>query len=138
VSELLLRLAELTGDLDDRRRATYVLETLAPSIARYPSAFGHALGAADMVLNGAVELAIVGDPASADFLALERAAAEQYIPSLVVAGGRATGEIALLSGREARDGVATAYLCRNYACDAPATAPEILIEQIDNLRNARH
>jgi uncharacterized protein len=138
VSELLLRLAELTGDLDDRRRATYVLETLAPSIARYPSAFGHALGAADMVLNGAVELAIVGDPASADFLALERAAAEQYIPSLVVAGGRATGEIALLSGREARDGVATAYLCRNYACDAPATVPEILIEQIDNLRNARH
>ncbi|MEO7086017.1 MAG: thioredoxin domain-containing protein [Gemmatimonadaceae bacterium] len=133
VTELLLRLAEFTGDIDDRRRATYVLETLAPSIARYPSAFGHALGAADMVVNGAIELAIVGDPESMDFVALERAAADQYVPSLVVAGGRSTESIALLAGREAHGRAATAYLCRNYACDVPATSPSLLIEQIENL-----
>ena len=85
--ELLVRLAELLHDADARRRATYVVETLAPSMARYPSAFGHMLGTADMLINGAVELAIVGDVGSADFEALERAAAERYVPSLVIAGG---------------------------------------------------
>ena len=77
--ELLVRLAELLHDVDARRRATYVVETLAPAIGRYPSAFGHLLGSADMLINGAVELAIVGDPQSADFAALERTAAERYV-----------------------------------------------------------
>src|SRR6185503_4241046 len=68
--ELLVRLAELLHDVDARRRATYVVETLAPAVARYPSAFGHLLGAADMLINGAVEVAIVGDVDSPDFEAL--------------------------------------------------------------------
>jgi uncharacterized protein YyaL (SSP411 family) len=77
--ELLVRLAELLHDVEARRRATYVVETLAPMIARYPSAFGHILGAADMLINGAVEVAIVGDVGTADFRAMERAVAEQYV-----------------------------------------------------------
>src|SRR6185503_1674585 len=68
--ELLLRIAELFDDADARRRATHVLESIAPAIARYPTAFGHMLGCADMVVNGAVELAIVGDPSSDDFRAM--------------------------------------------------------------------
>ena len=100
--ELLLRLAEVLDDADARRRATYVVETLAPSIARYPAAFGHLLGSADMLINGAVEVAIVGQPESPDFVALERAAAEHYVPSLVLAGGRATTGIALLAGSRQR------------------------------------
>jgi len=131
--ELLARMAELYHDVDDRRRATYVLETLAPMIARYPTAFGHMLGAADMIVNGAVELALVGDPESADFMSLERAAAQRYLPSLVLAGGREAGDIALLQGRPMRDGTATAYLCRNYACDEPATSADLLDRQLDAL-----
>jgi uncharacterized protein YyaL (SSP411 family) len=133
--ELLVRLAELLHDVDARRRATYVVETLAPAIGRYPSAFGHLLGSADMLINGAVELAIVGDPQSADFAALERTAAERYVPSLVLAGGhpRTDDSIALLSGRDARGGHATAYVCRNYTCEEPATRPEQLEEQLDRI-----
>ena len=120
--ELLVRLAELFADADARRRATYVVETLAPAIARYPSAFGHLLGSADMLVNGAVELAIVGDPESAG---LHRARAR---------GGGAVRAVARRRGRSrARDrsrcsrvarratGRATAYVCRNYACEEPAT-----------------
>jgi uncharacterized protein YyaL (SSP411 family) len=128
--ELLVRLAELLHDVDARRRATYVLETLAPAMGRYPLAFGHMLGSADMVINGAVELAIVGDPASSDFVALERTAAERYVPSLVLAGGLPTDDVALMSGREPRDGRATAYVCRNYACEEPATTAQQLDEQL--------
>jgi uncharacterized protein YyaL (SSP411 family) len=129
--ELLLRLAELFDEGDARTRATYVVETLAPAIARYPSAFGHLLGSADMIVNGAVELAIAGEPDSADFARLARTAAEHYVPSLVLAGGMQTAGVALLDGRTTSDGAATAYLCRNYACDLPATTAEQLADQLE-------
>jgi uncharacterized protein YyaL (SSP411 family) len=131
--ELLVRLAELLLDVDARRRATYVVETLAPAVGRYPSAFGHLLGAADMLINGAVEVAIVGETGSPDFVALERAVAERYVPSLVLAGGasRADDAIALLAGREARGGHATAYVCRGYTCDEPAMSAQQLTSQLE-------
>jgi uncharacterized protein len=136
--ELLLRLAELFGDADDRRRATYVVESLAPAIGRYPSAFGNILGCADMLINGAIEVAIVGDPASDDFRALDRMAAERYVPSLVLAGGapRDDDTIALLSARDTRDGQATAYVCRNYACEEPATTRDQLDDQLRRITTA--
>jgi uncharacterized protein YyaL (SSP411 family) len=134
-AELLVRLAELYHDADARRRATWIVETQVQTMQRYPSAFGHALGVADMLINGAVELAIVGDPAAADFKELERAAAERYVPSLVIAGGAPSpaGEIALLADRAMRDGRATAYVCRSYACDAPATSAEVLVRQLERV-----
>ena len=77
-------------------------------MSRYPSAFGHMLGTADMLVNGAVELAIVGEVGSDEFAALERAAGERYVPSLVVAGGSgARGRAArgTRGARRAGDGV---------------------------------
>jgi len=131
--ELLVRLAELLNDPAARQRANYVAETLAPSMARYPTAFGHLLGSADMLINGAIEVAIIGEPGAPDFVALDRTVAECYVPSLVLAGGspnNAAG-IALLADRTARDGRATAYVCRNYSCDAPVTDPVDLAPQLD-------
>jgi uncharacterized protein YyaL (SSP411 family) len=105
-------------------------------MAQHPSALGHLLGAADMAVRGAVELALVGDPAGHDFRALADVAAEHYIPALVIAGGRPgdANDVALLAGRSTRDDRATAYLCRQYACDAPVTEPSALSEQLRGLR----
>jgi uncharacterized protein len=132
-AELLARLADLLQEEDMRRRATYVLETIADPMARHPAAFGHALGVADLLVHGAIELAIVGDPRSDDFRALTRAAAEQYVPALVLAGGpsRNAVGIALLADRPTADGRATAYVCRHFACDAPVTDAAALRAQLD-------
>ena len=102
-------------------------------MARHPAAFGHALGVADLLIRGAVELAIVGDPASEDFRALSRTAAERYVPSLVLAGGAAWMEhgIPLLADRATTGGRATAYVCRNYTCDAPVTDADALATRLD-------
>ena len=135
--ELLLRLAELLHDTDARRRAVWVLESLAEPMARYPLAFGHLLSAAQMEIDGAVEVALVGDPASESFRALEREVSTVYLPSLVLAGGRpedAAG-IALLEHRPMQGGRATAYVCRQYTCDAPTTHPEAMAEQLAQMRN---
>ncbi|HMC55038.1 MAG TPA: thioredoxin domain-containing protein [Gemmatimonadaceae bacterium] len=136
--ELLLRLGDVLGDPDMVRQATYVLETIAEPMARYPLAFGHALTAADLAVHGAVELAIVGDPASGDFRALSDAATKRYVPSLVLAGGpEGRSDVSLLRDRVARDSRATAYLCRGYVCDEPVTDPARLAEQIDRAVRAR-
>ncbi|MEO5902866.1 MAG: thioredoxin domain-containing protein [Gemmatimonadaceae bacterium] len=129
--DLLLTLSELTRDAELRRRATFVIETLATPLIRFPSGFGHLLGAADMAANGAVEIAIAGDRNDKAFKALEKEVAEHYVPSLVLAGGTASSGIGLLEDREARDGRATAYVCRSYACEAPVSDPSLLASQLE-------
>ncbi|MFL5618939.1 MAG: thioredoxin domain-containing protein [Gemmatimonadaceae bacterium] len=134
--ELLLKLGDVfaTGPYVDRAR--YLLETIAEPMARYPNAFGHALGAADLAVRGAIEVAITGDPGDARFQALAAAAAERYLPSLVLAGGvgPATAGIALLEGRGAA--VPTAYVCRAYACDTPTSDVAVLGEQLDAITHS--
>ena len=131
--ELLLKLGDLMGDADATRRATHVLETLAEPMTRYPLAFGHALTATDLAVNGALEVALVGDTARADFRALERVVGAHYAPSLVIAGSGPDDDVALLRERPAREGRATAYVCRGYVCDAPANDPAELDRRLATL-----
>ena len=130
--EVLLILGDLTGSNDHVSKATHVLETIAEPMARFPTAFGHALGAADLAVRGAIEVAIVGDVADARFRALAREAAETYVPSLIMAGGSATAGIALLAGRGAAE--PTAYVCRHNTCDQPTSDPLVLRSQLAALR----
>jgi uncharacterized protein YyaL (SSP411 family) len=130
--ELLLMLSELCHNADMRRRASFILETVATPMIRYPSAFGHMLGAADMAVNGAVEVAIAGVPAEKNFQALQHEVSTHFIPSLVLAGGSSTNGIALMEGRSTTKGKAIAYVCRSYACEEPATTPQLLSSQLQN------
>ena len=128
--DLLLRLAELLGDDARRQRAMQVLESASEPMARYAPAFGHMLGAADMAVHGAVEVALAGDPATDDFRALADAVAHEYVPSLVVAGG-APADVALLADKPARGDRAIAYVCRQYLCEEPTTDPSVLPSQLE-------
>ena len=132
--ELLLHLGELQHDSEYRRRATFALESLAEPMLRFPTAFGHLLGCADMELYGAIEVALVGEMSSANLKALERTVAERYVPSLLLAGGvpRVHSTIKLLEDRPLVDGKPTAYVCRGYACEKPVTESEALSDQLEN------
>ena len=132
--DLLQSLAELRRDPEMSRRATFIVESLATPMLQYPTAFGHLLGATDMMVNGAVEVALAGKPGDRNFRALEHEVAMHYVPSLVLAGGLPEGQeaIALLAGREPKGGHATAYVCRSYACDEPATSPAMLAGQLES------
>jgi uncharacterized protein YyaL (SSP411 family) len=131
--ELLLHLGDLTADDAMRERATSVLESVATAITKYPSAFGHLLGAADLAVFGAVEVALVGDQSTEGFIPLEREVAAHYVPSLVLAGGDpARNTIALLAGRTEKDGKPTAYVCHSYVCDQPVTESPALAAQLES------
>ena len=136
--ELLLYLAELQQDSEYRRRAVFALETIADPMLRFPTAFGHLLGCADMELYGAIEVALVGEKSHLGFRALERTVAERYVPSLVLAGGTpgSRSTVKLLENRPLVDNKPTAYVCRGYACDKPVTNPDALSDQLESAARA--
>jgi uncharacterized protein YyaL (SSP411 family) len=129
-ADLLLTLAELTQDASMRQRATFVLESHATPMIRYSSGFGHMLGVADMLVNGAVEVAIAGNPDDKRFRALQHEVAANYAPSLVLAGGDKSQAIPMMNGKSVTGGSATAYVCRSYACEEPASDAEKLRDQL--------
>jgi uncharacterized protein YyaL (SSP411 family) len=134
--ETLLRLAALTGDRVYEERAVAALRPMAELMARHPTAFGRFLCALDFHLGPRVELALVAPRHIDDAAPLAREAFGRFLPNLVVAGavsGRpelAAG-IPVLQGRDAVDGRATAYVCRNYACELPVTEAAALGRQLD-------
>ena len=94
----------------------------------FPSAFGEALNAADMLVQGLAEVAIVGNPVQAETKALLNVVREKFSPNVIVALSReaVSGEanIPLLSYRTMRGDKPTVYVCRNFACKMPVTTPD--------------
>jgi uncharacterized protein len=136
-ADLCLRLAELTGDETLRGRAERVIRPLATALTRHAIAFGYLLGVADMLVRGAVQVAIAGDPEDPRFGELARAVASRYVPALVLAGGdpaRARA-VTLLEDRDA-GGSATAYVCRGFTCELPARDPDSLDQQLRDAARA--
>ena len=132
-ADVLQRLALLTGEERYRRAAEGVLGLLGPLAAQHPAAFGRLLCALDFSLGAPKEVAIVGRTDAPDTHALLRTVFTPFLPNKVVAAappGAAPPEVPLLADRPARDGRATAYVCQNYACQAPATTSEELAAQL--------
>jgi uncharacterized protein YyaL (SSP411 family) len=120
-TDVLLRLALLTGKDEYERAARGVLELLREPMARYPMGFARSLCALDFLLGRPKEIAIVGQPGAPDTKAMLRVVFGPFVPNKVVAGGDAA--IPLLEGRSRRNGQATAYVCEHYVCQAPTTDP---------------
>ena len=139
-ADVMLRMALLTGEADYDRRARSILRAVEPALARQPSAFGRMLSTADRALSEPIDAVIAGDPDTADAAALRRALAQPYAPNLVIAplaAGSPLSDWPLFRDKASRDGAATAYVCRGYACDAPTGDPSVAADQVANLAVSR-
>ena len=116
----LARLAALTGEQRYADRAEEILRLVGQPLATHPAALTWALGAVDVLVTGATEVAVVGDRPD-----LVAAVQSRYLPTAVLAWGEPYGG-PLWEGRT--DG--HAYVCRNYACQAPVTTVEDLLAQL--------
>jgi hypothetical protein len=134
-AEVLQRLALFTGDPAYERAGVSALRLVRDHMASAPTGFGHALGALDLYLSAAREVAIVGDPEAEDTRRLVHEVWSRFLPNRVLAvaapGDRdAAAEVALLADRPPLDGKATAYVCERFVCRRPVTEPEPLAEQL--------
>jgi uncharacterized protein YyaL (SSP411 family) len=80
------------------------------------------------------EIAIVGDPDSVDTEALLDVVRDGYLPFQVVALGAPSSQlpdVPLLRDRGLVSAQAAAYVCRDFACQAPATEPAALRQLLE-------
>ncbi|MFI5962644.1 thioredoxin domain-containing protein [Streptomyces asoensis] len=124
----LLSYAAHTGSEPHRsaaERALGVVKALGPRVPRF---IGWGLAAAEALLDGPREVAVVvPDPADPAAERLRRTALLGTAPGAVVAfGTTGSEEFPLLAGRPLSNGEPTAYVCRDFTCDAPTTDPERL------------
>jgi uncharacterized protein YyaL (SSP411 family) len=116
----LLRLAALTGEARYRNQAEQILQLVGGIVAGAPTAFGRLLAAVDMSRAGLTEIAVVGD--RPDLVAAVHA---RYLPNAVLAWGQPYDSPLW---EERREG--WAYVCRDYACQAPAATVDELVGQL--------
>jgi uncharacterized protein YyaL (SSP411 family) len=151
----LLKLAGFTNDLRYVDIAHQALAQMQPMMSQYPLGFGQWLQALASALSKPREIAIIGDPENADTQALLRVVRRGYRPFQAVALGEPgiddvqlarlrqlpsstddkvvrIAAVPLLQDRGLIDGRAAAYVCRNFACQAPVTDPEALRAEVEH------
>jgi len=121
----LLRIHRLTGDREARELGMKTLSAFGGTIAQAPLGAGALLNALDFAQDGAREIFIAGDPGDEATRALIEAVWHDPRPNRVLA--LATPGIETLlppaAGKTLLDGRPAAYVCRDFACEAPTTDP---------------
>ncbi len=120
----LVAFAALTGERRYRDAAEAGLGRLSTLIERAPRFAGWSMTAAEAMVAGPMEVAIVGVDGP-ERRALHRAALA-LDGSAVVVAGEAGLDIPLFRDRTEIDGKPAAYVCRDFVCDLPVTEPRSL------------
>ncbi len=125
MARVLTALAAYTGDERYDKAARDVVKQLAPAMQQYPQAFGEALNAADLLLRGIQEVAIVGDPALEPTRSLLNVVNTGFRPNVIRALTPVDVEDnqtpPLLDYRAHVGGQPAAYVCEHFMCKRPVT-----------------
>jgi hypothetical protein len=121
----LVAFAALTGEHRYREAAERGLASAAEVARQAPRFAGWSLAAAEAVLAGPAEIAVVGP--SPERHELHRAALRLTTPGAVVVAADAGAPLALFEGRTEIDGKPAAYVCRDFVCRLPVTEPRALV-----------
>jgi uncharacterized protein YyaL (SSP411 family) len=128
IAAALVTYSALTADARYREAAEKALATVAMVAATHGRFTGYACAVGEALLSGPYEIAI----ATQDRYDPLVTAAWWHAPpgAVVVAGPPDVAGVPLLEGRVHRDGKPTAYVCRNFVCDAPVTELEDLVARL--------
>lgn len=117
--------AAVTGDPRYREAAERAVRSAAQLGEKLPRFAGWTLAAAEALVAGPDEIAVVG-PDAEERATMHRAALLRTSPAVVVGSASAEPAVPLLADRVAVDGRATAYVCRDHVCALPVTDPALL------------
>ncbi|MDQ2750940.1 MAG: thioredoxin domain-containing protein [Actinomycetota bacterium] len=128
LAQALVTYSALSGSYDHRRAGEDALRIVSDLGTKQPRFLGWALAAAEGLVAGPVQVAIVGEPGGGDLTA----AAWTYRPpgAVVVSGEPDADGVPLLADRPLVGGRAAAYVCRGMVCDLPVTTTADLITSL--------
>ncbi len=133
--DVLARLHHLTGNEDHRRRAEETARSFTASSSEQLINMPSALNGIE-TMTRAIQVAVIGDPAAAETVALADTARRAGRPNLVLS---VTPPDAALprnhpaAGKTRVDGRPAAYVCVGPACGLPQSSPEDLMAELQRL-----
>ena len=128
----LLRLAKHLDNPEFHDKAVETLKLYFHQMEAMPSGSGQLLCELAFLLSTPKEIAIVGKKGDAKTEAMLTALHSIYQPNKIVAASESADDqtLPLLAGKTQVDNTATAYICENYACQAPTTDVEAFVEML--------
>lgn len=114
---------------DFRKAAASAVTAYGVVIDRFARAFCKSLAVMDFMLEGPIEIAVVGKPGEAAYEALCRELNMHYLPNRIIAHldpvERTTEglKLPMLEDKVPVNGKPALYLCYNFTCQAPITDP---------------
>jgi uncharacterized protein YyaL (SSP411 family) len=134
----LIRLGRLLGDEARLKRAEATLRAFAGTWERAPQALPLMLAGLLDWLQPHRQVVLAGDRESAEFAALAREVRRRHLPGFVVlAADGGEGQkwlgrrLAAIKAMVPVDGLAAAYVCQDFTCRLPVTAPAELGALLD-------
>jgi uncharacterized protein YyaL (SSP411 family)/aryl-alcohol dehydrogenase-like predicted oxidoreductase len=133
---VLARLSYHYGREEFREAAAKAIRAAGRQMTRYPRAFAKSLMVMDLLLNGPVELALVGQPGELRYEALRAEVNRVFLPYRIIAHedptapARVESRHPLLIGKGLVRGQAALYVCRNFACEAPISDPTVVVQAL--------
>ena len=131
----LARLARLTGTTTYEERAEECVKAFSSQIRAGARAHTQFLMGLDFYMGPTHEVVIAGNPAEKQTKAMLAALSNGFRPRLVVLN-RPPGTPPILKlapfteAQVSREGKATAYVCENFACQAPVTEVEAMLKAL--------
>jgi uncharacterized protein YyaL (SSP411 family) len=132
----LLMLSHLAAEPAMAQKIEQTLSAFSSRAAQMARAIPMMLTALSTYHTGMPQIVIVGDRAAEDTRALLRAVHSKYVPSALVVPVTPQQHAPLarllpwIAAMHAVEGRATAYVCRDFTCQAPTTSPTGLVAQL--------
>ena len=133
----LISLAHLTGDQAMSDRARRALQAFGARLTELPRSMPWMMAALSAYHRGVLQVVVAGEREGADTRSLLDTVDRAYLPFSVIARvepghnrDRLSQSMPLLSAMEMREGRATAYVCRDFACQMPTVEASELARQL--------
>jgi uncharacterized protein YyaL (SSP411 family) len=138
----LLRLARLTGEASLEDKANELLRSFSRNIKAYPRGYSFSLVSLLFSITPSQEVVIAADSKSEDLqimLDTIRSGFRPFTVTMLYSGdtGNVKKVAPFVADYRTVDGKVTAYVCKNFACQAPVTNIEELMQKITEVTSAR-
>jgi uncharacterized protein YyaL (SSP411 family) len=140
----LLRFGRITGNAEYEAKADKIFNAFSGQVRRSPQVFTMLLTAFDFAIGPSFEIVIVGKLEAEDTRSMMTALRGQFVPNKVVIFSPDEHRLPdivrfaeFVNNQKTIDGRATAYVCRQYACDLPTTDIGKMLELLDAVNAER-